>query len=196
MKHTVGILAYGSLIDAPDWEIEEVRVQTIKGLFTPFHVEFARSSSKRGGAPTLVPYEGGGHVRAQVLIVDTSVTDATNRLYRRESDKVGTDQHSKHSNNPGPNKVIVRSLECQFGLDVVLYTCFGATIDEPTAVILAQYAIDSVAEAKPGKDGISYLNNAMNAGIETPLSAAYAEEILRRMGTLNLADALEKVMAS
>lgn len=162
---------------------------------TPFHVEFARSSSKRGGAPTLVPYAGGGHVCAQVLVVDTSVTDATNRLYRRESDKVGSDRPYKHSNNPGPNKVIVKPLESQFGLDVVLYTWLVATIDEPTVEILAQYAIDSVAKAKPGKDGISYLKNATDAGIETPLSAAYAKEILRRTDTLNLAHALEKVKA-
>ena len=195
MKRTVGILAYGSLIDDPGREIEEAWTRTIKGVMTPFHVEFARSSSTRGGAPTLVPYAEGGYVCAQVLVVDTSTEDAANQLYRREIDKVGSDRRYKHSNNPGPNKVIVEQLEDQFGLDVVLYISLGATIDEPTAEILAQYAIDSVAEAKPGKDGISYLKNAMDAGIETPLTAGYVEEILRRTGTLNLSAALEKVKA-
>ena len=195
MKQTVGILAYGSLINDPGREIKEVRVRKIKGVMTPFPVEFARSSSTRGGAPTLVPYVEGGHVRAQVFVVNTSVTEATHRLYRRETDKVGSDRRYKHSNNPRPDKVIVEKLENKFGLDVVLYTRIDATIDKPTAVILAQYAIDSVAEAKPGKDGISYLKNAMDAGIETPLTAGYAEEILRRTDTLNLADALKKVKA-
>ena len=162
---------------------------------TPFPVEFARSSCGRGGAPTLVPYADGGHVCAQVFVVNTSVADATNRLYRREVDKVGSDRRYKHSNNPGLNTVIVEPLEDQFGLDVVFYICLGATINAPNAAKLAQYAIDSVTKAKPGMDGISYLKNAMDVGIETPLTAAYAEEIQRRTGALNLADVLEKVKA-
>ena len=116
MKQTVGILAYGSLINDPGREIKEVRVRKIKGVMTPFPVEFARSSSTRGGAPTLVPYAGGGYVRAQVLVVNTSVTEATHRLYRRETDKVGSDRRYKHSNNPGPDKVIVEQLRINSGL--------------------------------------------------------------------------------
>lgn len=193
MKKTVGILAYGSLIADPGWEIEEVQTGIIEDVTTPFRVEYARSSKGRGGAPTLVPFDGGGQVRAQVFVVDTSVNDATDRLYRREIDAVGSKQPYEHSANPGPNKVVVDRVEGEFGLDVVLYTLIGATIDEPDATKLAGLAIKSVAEAESGKDGITYLKNAMEAGIETPLTAAYAEEIKRLTGAGDLSEALGRV---
>jgi len=193
MKKTVGILAYGSLIADPGWEIEEVRAETIKGIATPFHIEYARSSTGRGGAPTFVPYKGGGEVFAQIFIVDTSVENAADRLYRREIDAVGSDRNYKHSENPGQNTIIVDRLEGQFGLDVVLYTRIAATIDEPNAVKLAQLAVKSVAEADPGRDGITYLMKAMEAGINTPLTEAYADEIKRITGSSDLSDALTKV---
>jgi len=193
MMQTVGILAYGSLIADPGREIKEVRIKTIEGITTPFPVEYARSSAGRGGAPTLVPYEGGGQVRAQVFVVDTSVEDAADRLYRREIGAVGSDRHYKHSTNPGKNTVVVDRLEGQFGLDVVLYTRIAATIDEPDAAKLAQLAIKSVAESDLGKDGITYLMNAMQAGIETPLTAAYADEVKRLTGASDLSEALTKL---
>jgi hypothetical protein len=196
MKQTVGILAYGSLITDPGWEIEEVRTRTIEDIMTPFLVEFARSSNGRGGAPTLVPYEGGRQVCAQVIVVDTPTADAADRLYRREVGAVGSARCYKHSDNPGPNTVIVDRLEGQFGLDIVLYTRIGATIDEPDAEKLALLAIESVAKADPGQDGISYLMNAMKAGIETPLSAAYAEEIKQSTGAHSLEDALTTMKPS
>ena len=56
----VGILAYGSLIDDPGSEIGEVIADVISDIETPFSVEFARSSSTRSGAPTLIPVEAGG----------------------------------------------------------------------------------------------------------------------------------------
>ena len=196
MKQTIGILAYGSLIADPGREIDEVRARTIEGIMTPFLVEFARSSNGRGGAPTLVPYECGRQVRAQVIVVDTPATDAADRLYRREVGAVGSARRYKHRDNPERNTVIVDRLEGQFGLDLVLYTRIAATIDEPDAEKLASLAIESVAMANPGKDGISYLMNAMKAGIETPLSVAYAEEIKRRMGASSLADALTRLKPS
>ncbi|MEW8558205.1 MAG: hypothetical protein AB2588_09470 [Candidatus Thiodiazotropha sp.] len=100
MKQTVVILAYGSLIADPGWEIEEVCTGTIKGMTTPFPIEYARSSAGRGGAPTLVPYIGGGEVCAQIFIMDTSVEDATDRLYRREIDAVGSNRHHKFDGTP------------------------------------------------------------------------------------------------
>ena len=42
MKETVGILAYGSLIDNPGDEIAAATVRTIEEVETPFNVEFAR----------------------------------------------------------------------------------------------------------------------------------------------------------
>lgn len=194
-KQTVGILAYGSLIDDPGPEIEDVRTGTIGGIVTPFPVEFARSSGKRGGAPTLVPFDDGAHVKAQVFVVDTSPEDAADRLYRREIDAVGSGKPYRHSNNPGANTVLVERIPDAFGLDIVLYTRIAATIDNPTAGRLADLAIASVARAKEAKDGISYLMNAMAHCIETPLTAAYAEEIKRRTGVPGLAEALARERA-
>ncbi|MEW8053019.1 MAG: hypothetical protein AB2809_21915 [Candidatus Thiodiazotropha sp.] len=193
MKQTVGILAYGSLIADPGSEIEEVRTRIIGGVKTPFAVEYARSSKKRGGAPTLIPYDDGGQVRAQVFVVGTSVEDAADRLYRREIGKVGSGKPYEHKANPGQDTVVVDRLEGAFGLDVVLYTRIGATINDPDAVKLAGLAIKSVAEAPQGEDGITYLMDAMEAGIETPLTAAYADEIKRLTGAGDLSEALKKV---
>ena len=58
MKQTVAVLAYGSLIANPGEELRRATVDTREGVTTPFNVEFARASSKRRGAPTLV-YESG-----------------------------------------------------------------------------------------------------------------------------------------
>src|SRR3954447_17111626 len=55
MSPKVGILAYGSLIDNPGAEIEAALISREADILTPFGVEFARSSSKGSGAPTLVP---------------------------------------------------------------------------------------------------------------------------------------------
>jgi hypothetical protein len=60
IEDAVGILAFGSLIDRPGWEIDEGIIGRKAGVLTPFSVEFARKSVKRGGAPTLVPVEVSG----------------------------------------------------------------------------------------------------------------------------------------
>lgn len=59
-----------------DWEIEGTIVDRKSGVMTPFAVEFARKSIKRGGAPTLVPVaDGGSPVLAQILILSISEQD-------------------------------------------------------------------------------------------------------------------------
>jgi cation transport regulator ChaC len=54
MMSKLGILAFGSLINHPGWEIEEAIIARKSGIRTPFGVEFARKSRKRAGAPTLL----------------------------------------------------------------------------------------------------------------------------------------------
>ena len=56
---SIGILAYGSLIDDPGFEIKGLISKKLNGILTPFKIEFARCSSSRGGAPTLVPVQNG-----------------------------------------------------------------------------------------------------------------------------------------
>ena len=86
MADTIGILAYGSLIGDPGPEIEPHITRRI-ACRTPFKVEFARTSRTRKGGPTLVPYEKGSPVAAQILVVNVSLKEATDWLYRRETRK-------------------------------------------------------------------------------------------------------------
>lgn len=193
----IGILAYGSLISVPGAEIVSARIDTIRDVMTPFHVEYARSSTGRGGAPTLVPVtSGGSHVRGQVFVMDLSEADATDMLYRRERDKVGEmDITYARPVKVRKNSVIVERLTKFAGLDVVLYTQIGATIEPLTADNLADLAMASVKDAPLEKDGITYLKNAKESGIVTALSPSYEAEILRKTESSSLEEALVKLKA-
>ncbi len=72
MNPSIGILAFGSLMDNPDAEIDAALIGRKLNVCTPFGVEFARSTIGRGGAPTLVPVQQGGRssphqLRYQIL---------------------------------------------------------------------------------------------------------------------------------
>ena len=70
----IAILAFGSLIDDPGEELHPRIREQIEGIKTPFSIEFARSSSSRGGGPTLVPVDDGGSpVNAVLLALDPAV---------------------------------------------------------------------------------------------------------------------------
>lgn len=196
-RTTIGILAYGSLISDPRAEIKSHHTEVIKDVMTPFHVEFARSSSSRGGAPTLVPISNGGaQVRGQVFVMNLSEEEATHALYRREIGKEGqTDRLYKRPKVVTEKNVVVERLTNFAGLDVVLYTQIAATITPLTAGTLADLAIESVAKADPGLDGITYLKAAKESGIVTALSPSYETEILRKTGCETLEQALAKLQS-
>lgn len=196
----IGILAYGSLIDDPGSELEAVICDRIETK-TPFSVEFARTSSKRDGAPTLIPVESGGvQVDAVLLVLEPTVSEAEAKdmLYRREIHNVGKSRKYVPPEVPKENTVIVERLTDFPHVDIVLYTKIGANIEEEnlTAKYLASLAIESAKSSagKQGKDGISYLMNAQRNGIVTPLSPRYEEEILRQTGTNTLEEALTNSM--
>ncbi len=193
----IGILAYGSLIEEPGKEIDPLICERKEEIETPFSIEFARSSSTRDGAPTVVPVEnGGGHVKATILILDAGVNleRAQDLLWRRETRNEFTDKHYTPSSEPNPNRMVVERLDDFAGLDVVLYTKLGANIADPNATQLADLAIKSVnaTSGKNGKDGISYLLSVKRQGISTPLIHGYESEILRKTGTSTLEDALSR----
>jgi hypothetical protein len=189
----VGILAYGSLIANPGAEIEAVTIESRSDILTPFQVEFARTSRERRGAPTLVPVVNiGAAVRAHVLVLNTTIDDARDRLYRREINAVGSGRRYKHSERPGPNTVVVQCVNDFAGLDRVLYTEIAANIENLSAARLADLAIASAAGPHDGRDGISYLMDAKRYGIDTSLSGAYEDEIKKRMNTGDLLEALKK----
>ena len=186
----LGILAYGSLIQDPGPEIQphiRLRIDTE----TDFPVEYARLSTQRGGAPTLVPHPDGARVKAQILVLDDGVSAdvATDMLWRRET---GTQDPTQ----PYPAGTSPNSVQCQRtthpSVTTVLYTDFlpQGKIEHPAAAELAKAAIASVANAAPGQDGITYLRNAIAAGTKTPLTDEYQAEILRLTSTQDLGEAL------
>jgi len=195
--NNIGILAYGSLIDCPGQEIQAITANRVEGVKTPFKVEFARSSLKRDGAPTLVPVEeGGACVEAVILVLEEHISEqeAKDMLWRRETCRVGSKQTYDSSAVPGPNTVCIERLENFRGIRVVLYTSIAATIPIPnrTPQMLAELAIKS-ARAKAGaegRDGISYLIAAKRNEIVTPLMPGYEKEILRQTGPQGLEEAL------
>lgn len=193
MPHKIGILAYGSLIAHPGDELKPFIEGEIEGN-TPFPVEFARKSRTRDYAPTLVPYEKGSCVSARILVLSDKVneTEAMNMLWRRETGKKGEYEFPK---DPDENTVIVESLKDFHRVATVLYTCIGSNIDPPlTPRKLAKLAIESARteSGRDKRDGISYLKDAIDNGIETPLTGDYKEAIFRQLGVDSLEDAWEK----
>jgi hypothetical protein len=191
-KNTLGILAFGSLIHDPGAELEQKIALRIKTK-TPFAVEYARFSGKtRGGAPTLVPWQDGSPVSAEILILEDGVSkeEATNILWRRETRKIGSGETYKGGTTA--TSVLVREFKDDLCVGTVLYTDFSMAgkISTPLANELAERAIRSVATAQAGMDGIGYLLDAINCGIETPLTQEFRREILRQTNTGSLEEAL------
>ncbi len=190
---TIGILAYGSLIDDPGDEIAKFIKGTIDCI-TPFHIEFARSSKSRGGAPTLIPVETGGSVvSAKILVLEkVSIVEAADMLWRRETREKDANRHYPNKKEPSVNDVVVKELDNFEGIEKVLYTSIGQNIEKPNAAVLAKLAIESFMMEKGDRkrDGLHYLLNAKNNGIQTPLSSDYESEILKITKTINLTDAL------
>ncbi|KAA0002692.1 MAG: hypothetical protein FE043_03755 [Thermoplasmata archaeon] len=194
---TIGILAYGSLIGNPGNEIKNATENRIRNVKTPFKVEFARSSTGRDGAPTLIPVEdGGAYVNAVIFVLKEHVTEkeAKDMLYRREMNKVGSQSEYSPPENPGPNNVLVEEVDDFYGVDKVFYTKIGANIDDLTPQDLAKLAIESAKEGAEKRDGISYLINAKKNGVRTPLMPEYEKEILRQTGTQSLEEAWETLV--
>jgi hypothetical protein len=194
MKEAVGILAYGSVIGAPGEEIAAAIIRRIPGVRTPFNVEFARTSKRRGGAPTLVPVDhGGAPVTGVIFVLRLPESDAASCLWRREIHQVGSGRSYVAPKIKGADTVEIRRLGHFEGVDIVLYAHIPANIEPLTTGALASLAIGSVRKAERGRDGISYLIEAKRIGITTGLSAEYEADILRRTGCGDLHEALHKL---
>jgi hypothetical protein len=114
------------------------------------------------------------------------VAEQCDILYRREINSVGSDK-SYTDPASGDLKRAAKDRHTGLGgLHVVLSTRLAGNITPLTAERLADLAIDSARKLTDGRDGISYLMNAKKNGIETPLSDAYAEEVIRRLPSPNL----------
>jgi hypothetical protein len=197
-RHTIGILAYGSLIDNPGQEISEIEIDRLD-CETPFSIEFARTSSTRSDAPTLIPVETGGRqVKAKIIVLnpETNIDMAKSILWRRELHKIDRAENYVEPNNPGVNRVVLKLLENFMNVDNVLYTSIGSNINQPlTSELLADFSIASIlAQAgQQEKDGLRYLLSAKRNGIVTELSEEYVNQILSKTETKSLEEAIEKL---
>lgn len=191
----IGILAYGSLIEDPGVEIQPLIRDRKAGIETPFRIEFSRSSTKRDGAPTVVPVDkGGSHVQATVLILDDEVSleEAEDMLWRRETRNECSGKRYTRPSKITQNSMTVEKLEGFCGLNFAIYTKLPENIRDINAQKLAYLAIES-AKREAGKnqmDGISYLISLKRQGIATPLMPAYENEILKALNVSDLQDAL------
>src|SRR5260370_30909701 len=92
-----------------------------------------------------------------------------------------------------PNSVLVQAIDSPC-VETVLYTDFRVEgkIRTPTPDDLAKRAVESVGKANEGRDGISYLNNAIESGIQTPLTQARTIGIDTGKNTLHMIGLDEK----
>lgn len=197
-KSSIGILAYGSLLADPGGEIDAATVGRIS-VETPFPIEYARSSTGRDGAPTLVlvPEDHGTPVQAQILLIrfDMRADKVRDRLYRREINRVGdlNVQYDEEAQKRKGDPVLVRIVEGLGGVPQVFYTYLEPNIDlvldtdrsiTEKARHLANLAIQSVTAETytEERDGIQYLADAIQHGIETPLTGPYRAAVLSRVG--------------
>lgn len=144
----VGVLAFGSLIGDAG-ELDSVTAERV-AVDTPFPVEFARTSSRRSGGPTLIRIaDGGANVAAKVLVLMTSVSmaSAADMLYRRETNQVGSGISYVRKEDPSPNDVQVEQITNFSHCDLVLYTRIAANIEPLTAAHLAELAISSAKKS-------------------------------------------------
>ncbi len=192
----IGILAFGSLRNNPGRELDPLIIRRDPSE-TPFCVEFARSSQKRGGAPTLVPVEAGLRLPAEILVLSEGVDKPTvvNMLYRREIQQVGT---TKRYPSP-PRTVVIKTCRPDAVSQDIHEVLFASNernipVEDLTPQHLAHLAIDSVHLADPGMDGIAYLIDAKHCSARTSLSQDYERAILARVGVESLEQALAALM--
>jgi hypothetical protein len=116
-----------------------------------------------------------------------------NRLWRRETNRTGQGGQYVSRRKPGPDTLTIDRYENVGGVSIVLAARFPPNIVPLNAEVLATRAIKSAQMLENGHDGITYLLKAKRNNIVTPLSVPYEHEILRRMKTNTLEDALSQI---
>lgn len=194
-KYKIGILAYGSLIDDPGIEIKPLIIDRIKCI-TPFKVEYARKSRKRGFGPTLVPYtKAGCKVNASILILNNvkSLEEVTSMLYRREIGATDISKTYTHTNNPKENTTQIMLEKDFMGVENVLYTKIASNIKiDFNSDDLADLAIKSILmeAGKEKRDGIRYLAQNIENNIITEYTEEYRLAILSKTGSSSLEESI------
>ncbi len=183
----IGVLAVGSLIWDPGC-LKPCIQDSIK-VQTPWPVEYARKSSSRCDAPTLVRFKDGCSVAAQILVLDTCCLDTARGLVA-----------CREGCSPCRIAICQELTDEYTELAAVLYTALCANIDPPlTGCKLARLAIDSCAvlqaKSHPCKNGIRYLYETIDCGVETALTDDYRRAILERCDAGTLQEAEERCLS-
>lgn len=178
-QRRLAILAYGSLLYRLGPGLASV-VEGQEPCRTPFPVEYGRASRRWGGGPVLVPHPRGGSVRGALLLLADGVElgEAAQLLAERE----GLD---------GAHGIVQVELP---GDRLVLTASLPLNLAEAdmTPDGLARRALDSASRGP--RNGVAYLRGAVDAGVRTPLTDAYAARVLELLGASSLA-AAERLVA-
>ncbi|MBE2280807.1 MAG: hypothetical protein IAE91_10475 [Ignavibacteriaceae bacterium] len=192
----IAILAYGSLIDNPGFEIQKQTVQIVKGVLTPFNVEYARKSISRNFAPTLtITNDTGSKVKASLFILsdDCSIEFAKDILYRREGNFTGNLNEVYYDDI---NWLKIEEIQNFEGCESVIYAKCKRNLDNISAGQLAELALRSAKRKDlidAGRDGVSYLRNNIKNEVITPLTEDYTKVILNKLEVQNLDEAITKL---
>ncbi len=180
-QDNIGIYGYGSLLTHAGERLEHRVIARIPAP-SPWPIEYARRSVLWGGGPTLVLHPRGGTVQGQILVLNAVAED------------LGYIRKCLREREGHPPDSWIR--ETRLGeFDHVFYCNLEPTLGESEikAEKLASYAIESVRK-QPGKNGIRYLRQNIEANIVTPLTYAYRNEILRQSGAKDLLEAEEVLL--
>jgi hypothetical protein len=177
-QRRLAILAYGSLL----YRLGPLSSVVVgrEPCRTPFPVEYGRASRRWGGGPVLVPHPRGGPVDGALLhLADGVELGAAVELLAEREGLEGT-RGVVQVELPGDRLVLSASLP--------------RNLLEPDMApeALARRAVRS-ARAGP-RNGVAYLRGAVEAGVVTPLTDAYAEAVLELVGAPSLAEA-ERLVA-
>jgi hypothetical protein len=177
-QRRLAILAYGSLL----YRLGPLSSVVVgrEPCRTPFPVEYGRASRRWGGGPVLVPHPRGGPVDGALLqLADGVELGAAVELLAKREGLEGT-RGVVQVELPGDRLVLSASLP--------------RNLLEPDMApeALARRAVRS-ARAGP-RNGVAYLRGAVEAGVVTPLTDAYAEAVLELVGAPSLAEA-ERLVA-
>ena len=200
-NYKLGILAFGSLIDNPGHEISKIEIDRID-CETPFKIEFARVSTSRDNAPTLIPIldnSKGRKTKATIILIneDFELDEVKSILWRRECHKTNKSEVYREPLKPTHKHVLIKELDNFYNVSKVLFTYFlpQPIFSELNPDKLADLAIESILSkaGKNEKDGIRYLNAAIKSGIKTEYSNEYEKSILIKTDTSSLSEAIEKL---
>lgn len=218
----IGVLAFGSLlwdrgIIADIFEPPDTFVETT----VPFPIEFARSSDLRRGGPVVVPVNTDKLTRSRAMILPikdeiagkrVTVDLARYELYNRERGRSGGMKAAyKEPATYNPNFSYIKEISPDefddhggwgIDFDVILYSALGKNIEELIPDRLAVLAIASARKAADPdfdriqrSDGISFLINAVENGVNTPLLDDYIKAILKFTGRSSLKEAYDWCVA-